>query len=116
MAIHSHIRESSAKVRVAQVAEPTWGRVHWSQLCRLGIAKGTVAQWVTQGYLHQEHPRVYAVGHRSGPIEAHLAAALLYAGPGTMLSHQTAAWWWRLTDRLPSAIHVSTPRRCRSRP
>lgn len=106
----------SAKVRVGAVAEQTWGRIHWAQLRRLGIAKGTIAQWMREGYLLPEHPRVYAVGHRSGSIEARLAAALLYAAPGAMLSHQTAAWWWNLTDRTPSAIHVSTPRRCRSRP
>jgi very-short-patch-repair endonuclease len=33
-----------------------------------------------------------------------------------MLSHQTAAWWWNLTDRRSAEIHVSTPRRCRSLP
>jgi predicted transcriptional regulator of viral defense system len=33
-----------------------------------------------------------------------------------MLSHQTAAWWWGLTDRRPKVIHVTTPRRCRSQP
>jgi very-short-patch-repair endonuclease len=32
-----------------------------------------------------------------------------------MLSHQTAAWWWKLTDRKPPEIHVSTPRHCESR-
>src|SRR5437763_14870546 len=32
-----------------------------------------------------------------------------------MLSHATAAWWLGLADRAPSTIHVSTPRRCRSR-
>jgi very-short-patch-repair endonuclease len=106
----------SAKVRVGATAEPTWGRIHWSQLRRLGVAEGTIAQWVREGYLFPRLPRVYAVGHNSGPIEASLAEALLYAGPGAMLSHQTAAWWWEMTDRRPAAIHVSTPRRCRSRP
>src|SRR5205807_1040844 len=43
-----------------------------------------------------------------------LAAAVMYAGPGAMLSHATAAWWWRLTDRQPPLIHVSTPRDCHS--
>jgi hypothetical protein len=32
-----------------------------------------------------------------------------------MLSHATAAWWWGLIDTQPSTIHLSTPRRCRSR-
>ncbi|HEY6399340.1 MAG TPA: DUF559 domain-containing protein, partial [Solirubrobacteraceae bacterium] len=46
--------------------------------------------------------------------DADLAAALLYAGPGAMLSHATAAWWWGLTDEQPKRIAVSTPRRCMS--
>jgi very-short-patch-repair endonuclease len=40
---------------------------------------------------------------------------LLYAGPGAMLSHATAAWWWGLIDRAPSVVHLSTPGRARSR-
>jgi very-short-patch-repair endonuclease len=112
----SRIRESASKVRVAAVAEPTWGRIHWSQLCRCGVPTTTIGRWVADGYLFEVYPRVYAVGHRSGPVEAALAAALLYAGPGAALSHQTAAWWWNLTDRRPRVIEVSTPRRCRSQP
>lgn len=59
---------------------------------------------------------MYAVGHSAVSTEADLAAALLYAGPGAMLSHATAAWWLGLLDDEPRTIHVSTPRRCRSLP
>lgn len=76
--------------------------------------KSTVSRWVAEGYLHLVCPRVYAVGHPAGGIEGDLAAALLYAGPGAMLSHETGAWWWELTDREPRVIDVSTPRQCRS--
>jgi hypothetical protein len=31
-----------------------------------------------------------------------------------MLSHMTAAWWWKLTQRHPHVTEVSTPRQCRS--
>jgi very-short-patch-repair endonuclease len=88
--------------------------MHWTQLRERGVPSTTISRWATDGYLYEIYPRVYAVGHRSGPIEADLAAALLYAGPGAMLSHQTAAWWWGLTARKPYRIEVSTPRRCRS--
>jgi uncharacterized protein DUF559 len=57
---------------------------------------------------------VYAVGHRAPSLEADLAAGLLYAGPGAMLSHATAAWWWGLIDQQPKRLAVSTARRCRS--
>ena len=75
-----------------------------------------VSRWLEQGYLHRVLPRVYAVGHPAASTEADLAGGLLYAGPGAMLSHATAAWWRGLLDDQPRQIHVSTPRQCRSQP
>ena len=73
-----------------------------------------MSRWTVAGYLHRRLPGVYAVGHVSTSIEALLAEALLYAGPGAMLSHTTAAWWLELLDEQPRVIHISTPRQCRS--
>jgi very-short-patch-repair endonuclease len=44
-------------------------------------------------------------------MESDLCAAVLYAGPGAMLSHATAAWWLDLLQYPPKQISVSTPRR-----
>jgi hypothetical protein len=55
-------------------------------------------------------PRVYAVGHVAPSREADLWAGILYAGPGAMLSHGTAAHWRGLIDYPPSTIEVATPR------
>jgi hypothetical protein len=79
------------------------------------VSKQAIAKWVKHGYLHWVLPGVYAVGHRAPSVEGDLAAALLYAGRGASLSHGTAAWWWGLIENRPSVIHVSTPRKCRSR-
>jgi hypothetical protein len=106
------MREWSAKVRV--LAERQSGRVGWAQLIALGLDDSSISRWAASGYLHQVHPRVYAVGHRAPSVEADLTAAVLYAGPGAMLSHATALWWLGLIDRRPWPIEVSTPRRCRS--
>jgi hypothetical protein len=103
-----------SKVRVAGLAEKAWGRVTWAQLRSVGVPEGTVSLWENDGYLHRRLPGVYAVGHVSTSIEALLAEALLYAGPGAMLSHATAAWWLGLLDERPQLIHVSTPRQYRS--
>lgn len=108
--------QSSPRQQVATIADRQWGRVHWRQLRECGISETRISRWVTNGYLHPVYPRVYAVGHLAGGIKADLAAALLYAGPGGMLSHDTAASWWELIDREPRRIQVSTPRRCRSLP
>jgi hypothetical protein len=98
------------------VAGGQWGRIGWWQLRDCGVGRATISEWVTDGYLFLELPRVYIVGHRAPSVEGDLTAAILYAGPGAVLSHGTAAWWWGLTDRKPNVIEVSTPRRCASRP
>ena len=103
----------SIRAVVAEVARQQWGLVHWDQLIRLGVSRAMISRWLAEGYLQVVLPRVYAVGHRAPSFEADLTAAILYAGPGSMLSHATAAWWWELTDRKPKVIEVSTPRRCR---
>ncbi len=65
--------------------------------------------------MHRIHPGVYAVGHTALDIEGHLIAALLYAGPGSALSHTTAVWWWQLLDTEPETIHLTVKGRRRSR-
>jgi hypothetical protein len=101
---------------VAQVAERQAGRVAAFQLAYLGIARATVHGWVRSAYLHDVVPRVYAVGHVAPSREADLWAAILYAGPGAVLSHVTAAHWRDLADFTGPVIHVSTPRACASLP
>jgi hypothetical protein len=87
-----------------------------AQIAALGVDSKVTRDWRRQGYIHLVLPRVYGVGHRAPSYDADLAAALLYAGPGAALSHATAAHWLGLLDERPRAIHVSTPRRCRSQP
>jgi Protein of unknown function (DUF559) len=108
------MRTLSAKV--LGLAERQSGRMSAAQLTALGVESVTIARWVESGYLHQVLPRVYAVGHRAPSVEADLTAAVLYAGPGAMLSHATALWWRGLIDKQPRRTQVSTPRRCRSLP
>jgi very-short-patch-repair endonuclease len=85
-------------------------------LAYLGIADSLIGDMTAREYLHRLHPGVYAVGHTGLSTEARLAAALLYAGPGAMLSHATAAWWLGLAPGPADTISVTTARRCTSRP
>lgn len=110
------IADRGAKARVAKLAERQFGRVSWAQMRAVGVPSQTIGRWLDTRYLYRELPRVYAVGHRAKTVEADLAAALLYAGPGAMLSHATAAWWVGLAVTKPYMIDVSTPRRPRSIP
>lgn len=74
-----------------------------------------IARWRRQGYLDRVLPGVFAVGHCAPSVEADLAAALLYAGDGSMLSHALAIWWRGLSERRPPVIEISIPGRRRSR-
>src|SRR5579884_4166833 len=105
--------KQNAKDRVRRLANRQSGRIAWRQLRELGSADAAIHRWVKQSYLHRTLPGVYTVGHDAPSVEGDLAAAVLYAGPGAMLSHETAAWWWRLIDKPPATIEVTTPRRCR---
>ena len=108
------MRTLSAKVR--RLADRQAGRVSSAQFGALGIESVTIARWVDGGYLHQVRPRVYAVGHCAPSVGADLWEAVLYAGPGAMLSHATALWWRDLIDKQPRPLQVTTSRRCRSQP
>jgi hypothetical protein len=104
----------TAKLRVARVAGRRQGRITTAQLLRLGVGRTTIGDWACAGYLHARLPGVYAVGSPARTVESDLWEAVLYAGPGAMLSHGTAAWWRGLIDFPVRPIHVSTPRRKRS--
>ncbi len=87
------------------------------QLLALGIGQSTFRRWTQTDYLFRELPGVYALGHPGRTEESDLFAALLYAGPHAGLDRLTAGLWRGLVKwRTSEAIHVATPRRCRSLP
>jgi hypothetical protein len=106
------MRGWNAKLR--GLADRQAGRVAWWQLTALAVDQKTIGRLIASGYLSRMCPRVYAVGHRAPSVEADLWTAVLYAGPGAMLSHATALWWRELIDKQPRPLQVTTPRRCQS--
>jgi hypothetical protein len=107
-------RGRKASLLVVAVASEQWGVVSLQQLLDCGLSADTADRWREAGRLHPIHRGVYALGHSSVPIEGRLVAALLHAGPGALLSHQAAGWWWGILDREPGVIDVSAPGRRRS--
>jgi hypothetical protein len=86
------------------------GRVTWAQLKHLEVPDATISRWTKTGYLTRVVPKVYAVGHDAPNSTADLWTAVLYAGPGAMLSHESDAYHRGLIIYPPRTIHVSTPR------
>lgn len=112
----SGVRKKNAKLRVAQLVGPRQGRITTAQLRSLDVGEATIDRWARAGYLYPRLPGVYAVGSAARTVESDLWEAVLYAGPGAMLSHGTAAWWRDLIDFPVYPRHVSTPRRKRALP
>jgi hypothetical protein len=100
-----------ATLRVGQFAARQQARIALHQLIGLAVRRSTIDRWLARGFLHRRLPGIYAVGSPARTVESDLWEAVLYAGPGAMLSHATAAKWLDMIDRWPAAIHVSTSRR-----
>jgi hypothetical protein len=83
----------------------------------VGLTKDVVAARLERGSWQRFYPGVYAAFSGKPSREAALWAAVLVAGPGAMLSHQTAAEMDALTDTPSSLIHLTVPseRRVRTR-
>jgi hypothetical protein len=85
------------------------GIVSRRQVLGAGLAGSTAVSKVGHGLWQQVHPGVYAAFTGTVAWEARLWAAVLYAGPGALLSHETAAEVLHLTDRRCPVIQVTIP-------
>ena len=73
------------------------------------MSPAAIAARIKSGRWRRIHAGVYATFTGAMTRDAYLWAAVLAAGPGAQLSHQTAAEIHRLTDRPAPDIHVSIP-------
>ena len=95
--------------QIAHLAERQWGHVTRRQLLALGLRPRTIDKRIAVGRLVRAHAGVYAVGYRRVEPVARAAAAVLAAGPGAALSHESAAALWGL-GRWPREPEVTAPR------
>jgi hypothetical protein len=103
--------DDSGRKRARAVAARQHGVISWAQLSAAGVATSTSKDWIQRGTLVRLVPRVYALGDHVLTVERELFKAVLFAGPGAMLSHVTAAWWYGLLDYRPrNLVQVSAPR------
>ena len=109
-------RAQSRTERIVELAERQRGVIHRDQLRALGLSGSAISRWEAAGRIHRLYPSVYALGHRALDEEGRMRAALLYAGPGAVLSHLAAAWVWEIVDAEPSSIDMSATREITAQP
>jgi Transcriptional regulator, AbiEi antitoxin len=85
------------------------GVVSRSQAIKAGLTPDMIKFRVRSGRWRQIHRGVYATFSGPGPRGTQLWAAVLWAGPGAVLSHETAAELHGLTDKPADRIHVTVP-------
>src|ERR1700722_17332984 len=102
--------------RLLELAHLQAGMVSWRRAILAGMSVSSIRSKVTSGRWRHVYPRVYVTF--TGPItrDGSVWAALLYAGKGAQLSHETAAELLRLTDQQCPRIHVTIPAERRARP
>ena len=79
------------------------------QAVRNGVTGSAVGRRIRSGAWQRLHRGTYATFSGVPPREARLWAALLRAGSGAVLSHETAAEVHELIDKPAARIHITVP-------
>lgn len=96
----------------AELADRQYGVVARRQLLALGVTPAMLRSRLGAGVLIPLHRGIYAVGHRRLRREGGLAA-ILWAGPGAVLSHREAAALHGLRKSDRPRVDVTTTHRGR---
>src|SRR6266851_8391675 len=92
------------------------GVISRKQALAAGLGPDVIVRLVGSGRLRPMWRGVYSVFNAQSTRGAELWAAVLHAGPGAVLSHQTAAEMQGLSDEPSSLIHVTIPEARRVEP
>ena len=94
---------------LSELATLQRGILRRAQVLACGLTDEVIAARVSRGSWQRLFPGIYAVFSGDLSRDASLWAAVLYAGRGAMVSHQTAAELWGLADGPSSVIHLTVP-------
>jgi putative AbiEi antitoxin of type IV toxin-antitoxin system len=107
------VRELPSTLRY--LARNQSGVVSRSQAMRAGLSPDVIKFRISSERWTQLYPGVYAIFTGPPSRNARLWAAVLLAGPGAVLSHETAAELHQLTDTAAQTIHLTIPSQRRVR-
>lgn len=105
--------KSEQERAIGSLAERQHGVVTRAQLSELGLNRGSITHRIELGWLCPVHRGVYTIGHRLLTQEGRWMAAVLACGPGTVVSHHSAAALWgiRQSSRIEVTTRAGHPRR-----
>jgi predicted transcriptional regulator of viral defense system len=95
--------------KVEQLSYNQKGIVRRGQLIELGISPSIIQRRVESREWQRLGDGVYATFTGESTRDAKLWTAVLQAGPGALLSHQTAAELHGFAEGISSKIHISVP-------
>lgn len=101
------LRHAQRERGLAALATRQHGVVSHQQLLGLGYGVRWVERRLWEGRLQSVHENVYAVGHSRLTQRSRWWAAVLAYGPGTVLSHRTAAVLWGIQRPRRGPIDVT---------
>jgi very-short-patch-repair endonuclease len=101
----------SADDVIAELAAAQHGVVSRAQLVALGIGPDAVDRRIAGRRLHPIHRGVFAVGHRLRTRDGTWMAAVLAAGPDSVLGFRSAGALWQM--RASGRLEVIGPRKLR---
>lgn len=87
------------------------GIISREQALTAGLSRDAVDRRIATRRWRPVHPRVYLAAGRPLDDEARLRAAVLWAGPGAVLSGAAASWWHGMAESPPGTVVVIVGRR-----
>ena len=98
------------------VAEGQRGYFTTGQARVVGISNRLLTHWVKDGRFHRVAHGIYRLRDFPASPREELVVPLLWAGPGSVLSYETALELYGLGDVLPTATHLTVPTSFTPRP
>jgi hypothetical protein len=106
---HSGGMKNEMPVELRRIAKGQWGVISRKQALRAGLSSDKIKFRVRSGRWQCVYAGVYLTFTGKPGRPAMVWAAVLYAGRGAVLSHETAAELHGLTDKKADVVHVSVP-------
>jgi REase_MTES_1575/AbiEi antitoxin C-terminal domain len=94
---------------ISTIATGQSGVISVDQLRVSGLSAQAASQRASRARLHRVHRGVYSVGHEAIGSGGRLLAAVLACGPGSAISHLSAAALWGVRVPAPVVIDVIVP-------